>query len=330
MGGGSPHPPECGTCDAGERVLNVCLTIDVETYSGDYDCDVYGHGLGLPFILDMCRHYGATATFFVETLGATRWGPTGIQRICADLNAAGQDIQLHIHPVVAQVDWVRDRCDVLWMHDRPLQERLIELGHRILSDCAGRPAEAFRAGDFAANADTLTAMDNLGILIGSNRDLDTKCSTRSRLNEVFPIRNDVSRLGRIIDVPTSALRSPLKFLDGPYRHMQVSALGAAETIDALLRMERAGYACATILTHPGEYFRALGGRLVPVGKNRRRLKRILSFLAGHPAMRVLTVGDCARVGPVRVESPPELRLNLPLALQRVCEQSLDRMRRKMA
>ena len=308
----------------------MCFTIDVETYSGDYDRDIYGHGLGLPFILDTCRRHGITATFFVETLGTTRWGLAGVQKICADLSSAGQDIQLHIHPVVAQVEWVSDRYDVLWMHDRPTQERLIGLGCRILSECTGRPVEAFRAGDFAANADTLTAMDNLGILVGSNRNLDTKCSTRSQLNEAFPVRNDLSRLGRIIDLPTSALRSPLRFLDGPYRHMQVSAMGAGEMIDALLRMERAGYACATILTHPGEYFRVSGSRLVPVWKNCRRLERLLTFLAGNSALRVLGIGDCARTGPVRAQSPPELWLNLPRTLQRVWEQSLDRARKKWA
>jgi len=309
--------------------LNVCLTVDVETYSGDYDRDVYGEGLGLPFILDTCRRHGLAATFFVETLGATRWGMAGVQRICEDLNSAGQDIQLHIHPVVAQVEWVSDRYDVLWMHDEPTQKRLIELGRRILADCTGRPVEAFRVGDFAANRDTLTAMDHLGILVGSNRDLDTKCSTRSQLNEVFPIRNDVSRLGRIVDLPTSAFRSPLRFLDGPYRHMQVNALGTGEMTDALVRMERAGYACATILTHPGEYFRASGGRLVPIWKNCRRLERLLDFLIAHPSMPVRMVRDCAGTELGCLVSPPELRLSLGWALYRVWEQSLDRVRRRM-
>ncbi len=310
--------------------MNVFITIDVETYTGDYDRDVYGHGLGLPFILETCRRHGVRATFFVETLGATRWGPAGVRRICRDVIEAGHDVQLHVHPVVARLDGVHDSGDVLWMHDRATQERLLDAGRRILTDSTGRDVVAFRAGDFAANEDTLEAMEALGILVGSNRDLDTKCSTRSRVNDAFPVRRDLSRRGRLVDLPASAPRSPLPFLDGMYRHMQVSALGGREMIDAIVRMERAGYTCATILTHPGEYFRASGRDLVPIAKNRRRLDQLLAFLAARTSCKVGVVSDCADAVPVPEESPPEIALSLPLAMCRVWEQAFDRVRRKVA
>lgn len=306
--------------------MNVCLTIDVESYSGDYGRDVYGDGLGLPFILDTCRQCGVAATFFVEALGVTRWGPDGVRRICADLAAAGQDIQLHVHPVVARLEWLDDRNDVLWMHGADVQERLIDLGRELLRDCSGRYVSAFRAGDFAANEGTLSAMERLGIRIGSNRNLDTKCSTRSQVNAAFPVRNDVSRRGGVTDVPTSCLRSALPFLDGKYRHLQICALGAGEMIDALERMGRAGYACATILTHPGEYFRVSRGKVVPVAKNCRRLSRVVSFVANHPGMQFRTVDECASTDGLPERSPPELRLNLFRSLLRVWEQALDRVR----
>lgn len=93
--------------------MKVYLTIDVECYSGDYDAEVYGEGLGLPFILESCNRHGLPATFFVESLGATRWGGAGVRRICHDLNGNQQDIQLHLHPSVARIDGIKDCRDVI-------------------------------------------------------------------------------------------------------------------------------------------------------------------------------------------------------------------------
>jgi len=114
----------------------VCLTIDVETYSGDYERDVYGYGLGLPSSLTRA---GAMALPPRSLLRRSAHA-LGYDRRPKDLcgpELGGADIQLHIHPVVAKVEGVQDRYDVLWMHDRPTQERLIELGRRILLDCTG-------------------------------------------------------------------------------------------------------------------------------------------------------------------------------------------------
>lgn len=306
--------------------MNVYLTIDVETYTGDYDRDVYGHGLGLPFIMDECRRHRIPATFFVETLGITRWGDAGVKRVCGDLLAEGHDVQLHVHPVVARLPGFTDRDDILLRHDRPTQERVIGVARDLLAQCTGRPVTAFRAGDFAANRDTLEAMAALGLWIGSNRNLDRKTSIRSGLNDVFPVRNDWSCLGRMVDLPVSALRSPLSCLDGTYRHLQVSAVGCGEMTGALERMEQAGYGAAAILTHPGEYFRPGRRGLVPILKNRDRLGRLLAFLAGRASMRVSVVSACGAQAPGPAQSPPELAYPLGRTVCRVVEQAVDRLR----
>ena len=86
--------------------MNVCLTIDVECYRGDYEREVYGGGLGLAYVLEQCRHHRVTATFFVEALGATRWGLDETSRICDMIREAGQEVQLHLHPVICrQILW---------------------------------------------------------------------------------------------------------------------------------------------------------------------------------------------------------------------------------
>ena len=305
--------------------MDVFLTVDVETYGGNYEHDVHGLGKGLDYILDQCAKHGVRATFFVEALGATQWGTDGLRRACRMILDAGQDVQLHVHPVLADIPGFEDREDVLWKHDAAVQRRLIGTGLDVLRECGVPRPCAFRAGDLAADERTLDAMAAEKLYIGSNRDLDLKCSIRTRLNDRFPVRNDVSRLGRIVDLPVTALRSPLPFLDGPQRHFEISALSALEMTGGLVRMSRAGYSCATILTHPGEFFRLSRRGADAIGKNCRRLERLMAFLKRRGDMRVLTVGECAAKSTIPESSPPEVWLNPVFSVVRVLEQARGRI-----
>jgi len=153
--------------------MNIVVTVDAECYSGDYSREVYARGLGLPFILDCLQQHRVHATFFVEVLGATRWGIAETHRMCRVISGAGQEIQLHLHPSVATLDGFVDRDDVLWNQDVATQERLIRAGLDVLMQC-GVKASAFRAGDLAASEDTLAAMKQVGLSISSNRDMDIR------------------------------------------------------------------------------------------------------------------------------------------------------------
>ncbi len=307
-------------------MMDVVLTIDVESYTGDYEKEVFAAGLGLDFIVQACRRHKTVGTFFVETLGATRWGRGPVTGIVAALNAAGQDVQLHLHPVVARIEGFEDHEDVLCHRDLATQRMLIARGLEELRACGATNVVAFRAGDLGANEDTLRAMRDAGLMVSANRDLDQKSSIRSRLNEHFPVRNDLARRDGFLDVPVTALRSAVPMLDGPYRHLEISAVGLGELRDGLERLAAAGYACAGILTHPGEFFRHVKGRAVPIVKNCRRLEGLLDFVAGRRDMRMASVAEVAGRAEVPAVSPPEVRANLVWSLVRVAEQAEDRLR----
>src|SRR5689334_22997846 len=91
----------------------VCITVDVEfsiagsltdptRYRPVSDPPVYGridgreHGLG--FLLDCLRDHGLTATFFVECLNTHYFGARPMGAAVERLLAAGQDVQMHLHP----------------------------------------------------------------------------------------------------------------------------------------------------------------------------------------------------------------------------------------
>ena len=108
------------------------------------------------------------------------------------------------------------------------------------------------AGDLAANESTLGAMRQVGIPISSNRDLDTKSSIQSRVNDYFAVRHDIAARDGLTDLPVTALRSSIPWTDGTYRHLQVCALSDREMINALTTLESLDTLREYNLTHPGE------------------------------------------------------------------------------
>lgn len=305
--------------------LNICLTVDVESYTGDYENHVYGGGAGLAYILETLRKYGARATFFVEALGATRWGHEPFQKLCRQIHDAGHEKGLQIHPVVADLPGFSDTEDILWMHDFATQLRLIEAGRDVMKKCCVSDIAVFRAGDLAANVDTLRAMKSAGFLLGSNRDRDNKSTIYSEVNDSFPAHNDVSSADGITDLPVTTFRSPLPWLDGCYRHMQITAMSFREMAYGLLKMKEAGYSCATVLTHPHEFFSMKNKEFVPNRKNRVRFESLLAFIKAQPDFSLKSASECAKSTDNKSGNLPEIRLPLHLSLLRVMEQTMARI-----
>lgn len=299
--------------------MKVFLTIDVECYSGDYEAEVWGGGFGLPYLLDSLGRHGCHATFFVEGLGVRRWGQEPTSRICRAIRDGGHEVQLHVHPTIATAWGVKDRYDRLSDYDLATQTDLIRQAKSLLEECLGAPVSAFRAGDLSADKDTLEAMRANGILIGSNRDLDSHGSIASGLNEAFSRPNDMSVLEGVTDIPVSCFRSPFPRLDGCYRHLQITATGRGEMRNVLLKMEKGGYEAATILTHPREFYSRTQAGFMPNHKNMKRWDGLLQFLV--ETGRKTTTLSQVRIVPPTTSAPPIVKGSLVNGLVRIVEQA---------
>jgi hypothetical protein len=230
---------------------------------------------------------------------------------------------------VAKIQGIDNRGDRLWAYDKKTQKHFIAVGLQVLNDCGVKNVSSLRAGDLAANQDTLSAMEELGLFLSSNRDLDKKSSIYSKINDFFSIRNDLSKCGNIYDLPLTAFRSSTPLLDGPYRHFEICALGLLEMTDALSRMLRAGYSCATILTHPGEFFYRSGNGTAFIRKDCCRFEKLLKFLKGRDDMITLTISECIDNSIIHGASRPEIKLNPLYSVMRVCAQIIDRKLREI-
>jgi peptidoglycan/xylan/chitin deacetylase (PgdA/CDA1 family) len=160
-------------------MLDVFLTVDVEVWCDGWDnLDakfpdafkryVYGPtargDYGLPLQLRLLQEHGLTGVFFVEPLFATRFGSEPLAEILGLVRQSAHEIQLHLH-----TEWVDESREPLlegitgkrqFLRYFSLQEQtvLIRTGAKLVESAGGGDINAFRAGNFGFNRETLKAL----------------------------------------------------------------------------------------------------------------------------------------------------------------------------
>jgi len=170
-------------------MLNVFFTVDVEIWCGSWkNLDenfpqafqryVYGHTpsgeYGLRHKLKTLREHGLLGVFFIEPLFAARFGIAPLAEIVGLVREHGHEVQLHLHP-----EWVDEAREPLlaqvnrkkqFLRDFSLTEQtaLIAAGLKLIEKANGGNPNAFRAGSFGANEDTLRALAANRLLFDSS------------------------------------------------------------------------------------------------------------------------------------------------------------------
>ena len=160
-------------------MIDVFLTVDVEVWCDGWDdIDakfpsafqryIYGPtsrgNYGLPYQLHQLQEHGLTGVFFIESLFSTRFGLEPLSEIIGLVREQGHEIQLHMH-----TEWVDESNEPLldniigkkqFLRYFSLQEQtvLIQAGAKLIELAGGRSVNAFRAGSFGFNKDTLRAL----------------------------------------------------------------------------------------------------------------------------------------------------------------------------
>jgi hypothetical protein len=170
-------------------MLDVFLTFDVEIWCDGWKNidekfpDAYrkyiggntaGGDFGLAYQLKVLSEHGLKGVFFVEPLFSARFGAQPLADIVGMIEGAGHEVQLHLH-----TEWV-DEATVPLLPDsrhkrqhmryfsREEQAILIDAGAAMLRAAGARPVNAFRAGSFGFNRDTLLALADNGIAFDSS------------------------------------------------------------------------------------------------------------------------------------------------------------------
>jgi len=197
----------------GSDPMNQMMWGKLQGFSGEY-------GVGL--ICDICEKYNYRATFFLDVYEHAYYGISALSSVAKYLSDRGHDVQLHTHPA-----WYKDSRDSLeiqdmkkrgscfnsekyWMNMNSLEEQIeiIRYGKELLQDWIKKPVIAHRAGAYAINDDTITALKENGIFIDSSMFFNHKhCKISYNINQ--PIEKD-----GMLEIPVTVFESntSLEFL----------------------------------------------------------------------------------------------------------------------
>ena len=314
--------------------MKVFFTVDVEVWCENWhsiDSEfpdafrrfVYGPGASqvsaLPFHLKVLNDYGLKGVFFTEAMFALRFGLAPLEEIVGLINDAGQEVQLHLH-----TEWVDEARDPpientdrkrQFMRDFDLDEQaaLVKAGIDLLARSGAPGVNAFRAGSFGFNTDTMEALAQNDVLFDSSynptlfgRDSGVAAADGGDLFQPVLV-NDVA------EYPMTVYQDR----PGHFRHAQLGACSFGELSTMLLQAAESGWDSFVILSHNFETLNPSRTGEDPIVA--RRFVRLCEFLDKN--RDVLTTSGFRGVEPTVVSSQPTaLKSNVFRTAHRMVEQ----------
>lgn len=274
--------------------MNVHLTFDVEVWCNGwnnldrefatcYPRYVYGRSprgdYALPKTLEILARHGLHGIFFVEPLFSARFGHDYLERIVRLIDDAGQEVQLHLHP-----EWtdeirpsilpnITHKRQHLTYYSQDEQNELICFGKALLENALGKKITAFRAGSYAANADTFQALVHNGITIDSSINGCYPISAPKLVQE-YGSSQPFAAHG-VTTFPISVFRDGF----GRMRPAQVGACSFQEMRQAATSALKSGWTDFVIVSHNFEMLKQ--GTSEPDLIVARRFEDLCQYLGEH-------------------------------------------------
>jgi hypothetical protein len=272
-------------------MLDVYLTVDVEVWCDGwigidakfpaafrkYIYGPTGHGeYGLPYLTKVLNSHQLTGVFFVEPLFSCRFGLAPLVEIVHLLTSTRQEVQLHLHtewvdearvPLLEGVNGKRQHLRYFSLQE---QAQLIRIGQHLLEEAGAQSPEAFRAGSFGLNQDTLVALRQCGIHIDSSYNA-TMMGMSSGISPVESLL-DVTYVSGVHEVPMTVFKDGL----GKMRHTQLTACSFSELEGLLWRSLETGRQSFVLLMHNFELLNASMTRRDPIVV--KRFHQLCEFL----------------------------------------------------
>ena len=313
-------------------MVDVFFTVDVEVWCrGWKDLDVQFpdafrrciHGAtpsgdyGLPYQIRLLQQHGLKGVFFIEPLFAMRFGQQALDEIVGMVRDGGQEVQLHLH-----TEWVDEAREPLWpgpqrkrQHLRYFsceeQTTLIAKGLELLRRAGVTDVNAFRAGSFAFNYDTLPA------LVANNISFDSSYNA-----SMFGPDSGVSPGLSLVEpiTVTGVHEYPMMvYRDGTtkLRHAQLTACSSSEMEGLLWQAVAQQRKAFVILSHGFELLNQAKDRADDVMV--KRFQRLCAFLdKNRDSFRV--TGFQGLASPLLAEQPGPLTSPLRKTGARMVEQ----------
>ena len=282
------------------EIVHVFFTVDTEFHPTDgkwseqslahevrRDIDgITSEGeFGTFFQADLLNAHGLKGVFFVEALSSYAAGMETLKRVTGRLREGGHEVGLHLHP-----EWLRRgslssilegrQGGMMRVFSEDDQATLIGLCIDQLHRCGVETVHSFRAGGYAANLDTLTALARNRVPFDSSYNVcwsGITCDIRTEEPMLQP-----RQIRGVYEFPVSFFQD----WPGHYRHAELCACSSQELEFALFDAWKKGWCSFVIVSHS---FELIKGRdenndNSPYRADRtviRRFRRLCEFLANH-------------------------------------------------
>ena len=245
-------------------------------------------GVGVPWQLARLAEHDLRACFFVDPMPAEAFGIEAVRAMVAPILAAGQEVQLHLHPNwLGTKDGRTDSAFELTHYDEAAQTALIARARDLLIEAGAPPPMAFRAGSYAANDATLRALAALGLRFdashnGSHHPDPSAISLPAA--QIAPVAH-----WGVIELPVTQIMDT----HGRLRHLQLCAVSATEMRAALAHAARNDHELVSVVSHSFEL--ASRNALRPNRTHVSRFNSLCQTLGTRrkelPTARVADLGD---------------------------------------
>ncbi|HYJ82525.1 MAG TPA: polysaccharide deacetylase [Allosphingosinicella sp.] len=229
-------------------------------------------GVGVGHQLERLAAYGLKACFFVDPMPALLYGIEPVRRMVEPILAAGQEVQLHLHP-----SWADPSHPVFELTGlgRETQSGLIRTARDLLVEAGAPPPIAFRSGSYAADPATLQALAELGISYDSSHNGGHHPDPSAL--PLDPRRIAPALMEGVVEIPVTQIEQA----PGRLRHLQICAVSFDEMRAALLHAADHRHPLVNIVGHSFELATRDGRR--PNRLLVRRFEKLCAFLAARKA-----------------------------------------------
>ena len=272
-------------------MLDVFFTIDVEVwcdgwqnidekFPGAFRKYIYGPtpngDVGLPYQLDLLSQHGLAAVCFIEPLFSMRFGGQPLAEIVGLVRERGHEAQLHMHTEwvdearVPPLKGIQTKRQHLRYFSKDEQAILIAEGIKLLTQAGASDINAFRAGSFGFNRDTLGALSVNGIEFDSSYNacmFGPDSGVMPGVAVVEPIECD-----GVYEYPMTVFNDGTPSL----RHAQLTSCSNREMEGLLWQALESGRKAFVILSHGAELLNQAKNRADDVAV--KRFQKLCSFL----------------------------------------------------
>lgn len=283
-----------------KKRTEICITIDTEfNIAGHFSnpkkyrplsevavtCPVDGKEQGLGFLLDTFDRFNTKATFFVETANHAYFGNEPMNGLVKRIQQAGQDIQLHVHPV--WLSFLNGEGDTSFPQNdncanRSFDELVLAFNYcvEVFERWVGNKPLAVRTGSLWADTNVYSVLKSLEIPMASNLGLGIYHPPEEALQH----SSGRHRIEGVMELPVFTYQDSRFNGKSHLKSLQVTSCSWLEMKRILWAAREAGVEQVIILTHPFEFIKKSDFRYTKTTANRlnqHRLQKLCEFIQTH-------------------------------------------------